>query len=185
MICELDSKPTRLSQSSVTTLSEFLPGYLIDIINVSTSFSKNFLNVHFHLGIEHQSTLFLQCIPEDKENSYLYMETCLYYLAPCFYLFDRSPKLTEQVLKTMRLMVSENTKVLESVQDREMGRNSLNLIHCIVSVILLMHNYVDVKMIISSSKSEIDLILQDVISLQVSFLVSLSLCKLQNHLMSD
>jgi len=37
MICALDSKPTRLSEISVTTLSEFLPGYLIDIVNVSTS----------------------------------------------------------------------------------------------------------------------------------------------------
>ncbi|VVB13439.1 unnamed protein product [Arabis nemorensis] len=147
MIVELDSKPTRLSESSVNTLSEFLPGYLIDIVN---------------------------CIPEDKENSYLYKQTYLYYLVPCFYLFDRSPKLTEQVLKRMRLMVSENTEVLAAVQDREIGQNSLNLIHCIVSVILLMHNNVDVKKIILSSKSEIDLILQDVISLQSSESTSLT-----------
>ncbi|KAG7556642.1 Armadillo-type fold [Arabidopsis suecica] len=147
MICALDSKPTRLSENSVTTLSEFLPGYLIDIVN---------------------------CIPEDKENSYLYIQTCLYYLLPCYFLFDRSSKLTEQVLKRMRLMVSENAKALESVQDRESGRDSLNLIQCIVSVILLMHNDVKVRMIISSSKSEIDLILQNVITLQSSRSTSLT-----------
>ncbi|CAE6123208.1 unnamed protein product [Arabidopsis arenosa] len=147
MICALDSKPTRLSESSVTTLSEFLPGYLIDIVN---------------------------CIPEDKENSYLYIQTCLYYLVPCYFLFDRSSKLTEQVLKRMRSMVSENTKALESVQDRESGRDSLNLIQCIVSVILLMHNDVKVRKLISSSKSEIDLILQNVITLQSSQSTSLT-----------
>ncbi|CAL9231712.1 unnamed protein product [Arabidopsis halleri] len=147
MICVLDSKPTRLSEISVTTLSEFLPGYLIDIV---------------------------KCIPEDKENSYLYIQTCLYYLVPCYFLFDRSSKLTEQVLKRMRLMVSENTKALESVQDRESGQDSLNLIQCIVSVITLMHNDDKVRKIISSSKSEIDLILQNIITLQSSRSTSLT-----------
>ncbi|CAH2036338.1 unnamed protein product [Thlaspi arvense] len=148
MICELDSKHTRLSESSVTTLSEFLPGYLIDIVN---------------------------CIPEeDKEkSSYIYIQTCLYYLVPCFFLFDRSSKLTQEVLKRLRFMVSENTKaMLESSpqQDRGSSRNSLNLIQCIVSVVLLMHNDVKARKIISSFKSEIDLILHNVISLQSSSL---------------
>ncbi|XP_010423350.1 PREDICTED: uncharacterized protein LOC104708471 [Camelina sativa] len=147
MICALDSKPTRLSESGVTILSEFLPGYLIDIVN---------------------------CIPEDKENSYLYIKTCLYYLVPCYFLFDRSSKLTEQVLKRMQSIVSENTKALESVQDRESGRVSLNLIQCIVSVILLMHNDVKVRKIILSSKSEIDLILENVVTLQSSESTSLT-----------
>ncbi|ESQ40559.1 hypothetical protein EUTSA_v10012647mg [Eutrema salsugineum] len=141
MICALDSKPTRLSESSIATLSDFLPGYLIEIVN---------------------------CIPEDKENSYQYNQTCLYYLVPCYFLFDRSSKLTEQVLKRMQSMVSENTQALESVQDKESGQNSLKLIHCIVSVILLMHNDVKVRKIILSSKSELDLILQNVVSLQSS-----------------
>ncbi|CDY07308.1 BnaC05g26700D [Brassica napus] len=59
----LDSKPTRLSDSSLTTLSEFLPVYLIDIVN---------------------------CIPEDKDKpSDLHLQPCFYYLVPCFFLFDR------------------------------------------------------------------------------------------------
>ncbi|CAN6889701.1 unnamed protein product [Brassica oleracea var. botrytis] len=59
----LDSKPTRLSESSLTTLSEFLPVYLIDIVN---------------------------CIPEDKDKpSDLRLQPCFYYLIPCFFLFDR------------------------------------------------------------------------------------------------
>jgi hypothetical protein len=37
MICVLDSTPTTLSERSVTTLSEFLPGYMINIVNVSIS----------------------------------------------------------------------------------------------------------------------------------------------------
>jgi len=147
MICVLDSTPTTLSERSVTTLSEFLPGYMINIVN---------------------------CIPEDKENSYLYIQTCLYYLVPCYFLFNRSSKLTEQVLIRMRSMISENTKALESVQDRESGRNSLNMIQCIISVILLMHNDVKVRKIISSFKPEIDLILQNVITLQSSRSTSLT-----------
>ncbi|XP_020884472.1 uncharacterized protein LOC9315060 isoform X2 [Arabidopsis lyrata subsp. lyrata] len=142
MICTLDSKPTRLSESSVTTLSEFLPGYLMDIVN---------------------------CIPEDKEkSSYLYIQTCLYYLVPCFLLFDRSSKLTEEVLKRLRLMVSEYTKAMLESPVWESSRNLLNLIQCIVSVILLMHNDVRVRKIISSFKSEIDLILHSVVTLQSS-----------------
>ncbi|KFK25037.1 hypothetical protein AALP_AA8G058400 [Arabis alpina] len=141
MICELDSKPTRLSESSVTTLIEFLPGYLIDIV---------------------------KCIPEDKENTYLYNQTCLYYLVPCYLLFDRSSKLREKVLKSMRLMVSENTQALQSVPDIKTGQNSLNSIQRIVSVILLIPNVDKVWKIISSSKSEINLILQNVVSLQSS-----------------
>lgn len=148
IICTLDTKPTTLSESSITTLSEYLPGYLIDIV---------------------------KCIPEDKENSCLYNQTCLYYLVPCYFLFERSSKLTEEVLKRMQFIVSENTKALESVvQDRESGRSSLDLIQSIVSVILLMHNDVKVRKIISSSKSEIDLILQNVISLQSSGSTSLT-----------
>ncbi|CAN6874647.1 unnamed protein product [Brassica oleracea var. botrytis] len=147
IICTLDSKPTSLSESSIATLSEYLPGYLIDIV---------------------------KCIPEDKENSSIYIQTCLYYLIPCYFMFERSSKLTEEVLKRMQSIVSENTKALESVQDRESGRNSLNLIQCVVSVVLLMHNDVKVRKIISSSKSEIDLILQDVISLQSSGSTSLT-----------
>ncbi|KAJ0266271.1 Ipi1_N domain-containing protein [Hirschfeldia incana] len=147
IICTLDSKPTSLSESSITTLSEYLPGYLIDIV---------------------------KCIPEDKENSSLYNQTCLYYLVPCYFLFERSSKLTEEVLKRMQSTVSENTKALESDQDRESGRNSLDLIQSVVSVVLLMHNDVKVRKIISSSKSEIDLILQSVISLQSSGSTSLT-----------
>ncbi|KAG2242093.1 hypothetical protein Bca4012_012675 [Brassica carinata] len=147
IISTLDSKPTTLSESSITTLSGFLPGYLIDIV---------------------------KCIPEDKESSSLYNETCHYYLLPCYFMFDRSSKLTEEVLKRMQSIVSENTKALESVQDRESGRNSLDLIQSVVSVVLLMHNDVKVRKIISSSKSEIDLILQNVISLQSSGSTSLT-----------
>ncbi|KAJ4896614.1 ARM repeat superfamily protein [Raphanus sativus] len=144
MIYTLDSKPTRLSESSVTTISEFLPGYLIDMVN---------------------------CIPEDKDKS-----SHRYYLEPCISLFDRSSKLTEEVLKRMGLMVSENTKaiMLESSsvqQDRESSLNSLNLIQDIVSVIiLLMQKEVEVWKILSPFKSEIDLILQNVIMLQSSSL---------------
>ncbi|CAN8257038.1 unnamed protein product [Cochlearia groenlandica] len=147
MICALDTKPTRLLESSITTLSEYLPGYLIDVVT---------------------------CIPEDKENSYNYIQTCLYYLVPCYFLFDHSSKLTEQVLKRLQSIVSENTKALESVQDRESGKSSLSLIQSIVSVILMMHNDAKVRKIMSSSKSEINLILQNVVSLQSSGSMSLT-----------
>ncbi|KAF8096474.1 hypothetical protein N665_0307s0005 [Sinapis alba] len=147
IICTLDSKPTSLSESSIATLSGFLPGYLIDIV---------------------------KCIPEDKEDPHLYIQTCLYYLVPCYFLFERSSKLTEEVLKRMQSIVSENTNALESGQDRESDRKSLDLIQCIVSVVLLMHNDVKVRKIISSSKPEIDLILQYVISLQSSGSTSLT-----------
>ncbi|KAG7572879.1 hypothetical protein ISN44_As09g012200 [Arabidopsis suecica] len=121
MICTLDSKPTRLSESSLTTLSVFLPGYLIDIVNY----------------------LVLSCL-------------------------TGSSKLTEEVLKRLRLMVDENTKAMLGSPVWESSRNSWNLIQCIVSVILLMHNDVRVRKMISSFKSEIDLILHSVVTLQSS-----------------
>lgn len=35
MLAILDSKPTRLSEQSINTLSNFLSGYLIDVVHVS------------------------------------------------------------------------------------------------------------------------------------------------------
>ncbi|KAG2328427.1 hypothetical protein Bca52824_011155 [Brassica carinata] len=168
MICKFDSKPTRLSQSSVTVLSlkfsinEFLPGYCPNIIH----FSFNYLR------FDTSPLFFLPVYTEDKDKPYS-LQPCFYYLEPCISLFDRSSKLTEEVLKRMRLIVGENTKAMmeSSVQqDRESSRNSLHLIQCIVSVILLMDKYDKDRTLISPYKSEIDLILQNVITLQSSSL---------------
>lgn len=39
VLVALDCRPTRLSQQSILTLSNFLPGYLIDVVTVSDFFS--------------------------------------------------------------------------------------------------------------------------------------------------
>ena len=88
---------------------------------------------------------------------------------------DRRSKLTEEVLKRTGMMVSENTEaILEASvqQDRESSRNSLHLIQCVVSEILLMHKDDTVRKILSPLfKSEVDLILHNIITLQVDHFI--------------
>ncbi|KAI9153867.1 hypothetical protein LWI28_017694 [Acer negundo] len=83
MLVSLDSKPSRLSEQSISTLSKYLSGYLIDVVH---------------------------CIPEDDDDTTesARIQTCCYYFLPCFFLFDRSHKLLKLALIMMGSLITES-----------------------------------------------------------------------------
>lgn len=139
MICTLDSKTYKSFWNQCTTLSELLPGYLIDMVNVSTYFPfacgvlKCFMFKSFwdltHLFSYQKYQKLRTRLFTIHANMFLLFNTLLF-------LLDWSSKLTEEVLKRKWLVVSENTKVmLESSVQQDLGssQNSFNFctMHCL------------------------------------------------------
>ncbi|KAL7198113.1 hypothetical protein ACSBR2_020602 [Camellia fascicularis] len=86
MLVTLDARPTRFSQQSIINLSNFLPGYLIDVVS---------------------------CFPEDDDESRIPVlrSTRQYYFLPCYILFYRSNKLLNLVLRKMGSLVTEKSRI--------------------------------------------------------------------------
>ncbi|XP_059463584.1 uncharacterized protein LOC132192307 isoform X2 [Corylus avellana] len=145
MLAMLDSKPTRLSEQSIITLSNFLLGYLIDVVH---------------------------CIQEDHEEPNASISTLRYYLIPCFFFFDRSHKLLDLVLKMMGSLITESSS---SLFPPKYATDCSSRINAIVSVLVLMHKDVKVQQIISSLKAEIDHILRKILSFQSSEEISMTM----------
>ncbi|KDO70605.1 hypothetical protein CISIN_1g002703mg [Citrus sinensis] len=139
----LDCKPTRLSEQGIITLSKYLSGYLFEVVH---------------------------CIPEDDEENSLptHQQTCCYYMLPCFFLFDRSPKLLKLVLNLMGSLITESSSSSSSHSYTQYGNDNSNQINAVVSALLLMHKDTKVRKIISSFKEEVVDILQIIHSLQSS-----------------
>eukprot|EP00257_Ricinus_communis_P023061 XP_015582954.1 uncharacterized protein LOC8275754 [Ricinus communis] len=136
MLVVLDSKPTRLSEESITALSNFLPKYLIDV-------------VHYPLGEADES----------RQR---------YYILPCFFLFDRSHKLLRLVLNAMSSLITDSTPLSSG----DHGHSSR--ITAVVSVLLLMHKDSKIEQLLSLLRAEVDLISQNICSVQSSAGSSLS-----------
>ncbi|KAH7843540.1 hypothetical protein Vadar_017908 [Vaccinium darrowii] len=137
VLVALDCRPTRLSQQSILTLSNFLPGYLMDVV---------------------------MCFPEsdDRASEPVPRSTSHYYLLPLYFLFYRSDKLLNLVLNRMGSLVIEKKSLLCSgVADHS------SWINPIVSVVLLMHKDVKIQKALSSCKAEIELILDNILVVQV------------------
>ncbi|KAH7554167.1 hypothetical protein JRO89_XS12G0124800 [Xanthoceras sorbifolium] len=143
MLVMLDSKPTRLSEQSIITLSKYLSGYLIDVGH---------------------------CIPEDDDDTTesARIQTCYYFFLPCFFLFDRSHKLLKLALNMMGSLITESTTSPLSQNYIQYAMDRSNRINAIVSTLLLMHKDAKVKTIISLFKVETVNILQIIYSLQSS-----------------
>ncbi|KAL3586601.1 hypothetical protein D5086_013468 [Populus alba] len=84
MLIALDTKPTRLSERSICSLSNVLSAYLIDVTH---------------------------CVPEDVDESTgsLHEQTWCCYLLPSFFLFDRSYKLLNLALNVMGSSINGNS----------------------------------------------------------------------------
>ncbi|KAK0587618.1 hypothetical protein LWI29_025899 [Acer saccharum] len=143
MLVMLDSKPTRLSEQSISTLSNYLSGYLIDVVH---------------------------CNPEDDDDTTesAHIQTCCYYFLPCFFLFDRCHKLLKLALDVMGSQITESTTSPLSQNYIQYAMDRSNRINAMVSTLVLMHKDAKVKKIISLFKVEMVHILQIVHSLQSS-----------------
>ncbi|XP_058003354.1 uncharacterized protein LOC110634711 isoform X3 [Hevea brasiliensis] len=82
ILVRLDSKPTRLSEQSIINLSNFIPGYLIDVVHCMGGFDAEPKEAHFR--------------------------TLMDYIVPCFYMFESSRKLLNLVLNGMGSMITES-----------------------------------------------------------------------------
>ncbi|KAJ0027211.1 hypothetical protein Pint_36174 [Pistacia integerrima] len=143
MLVTLDSKPTRFSEQGVITLSDYLSGYVVDVAH---------------------------CIPEDDEITVpTRTRTCLYYILPCFFLFDRSHKLLELVLNKMGSLITQSSSSSLDQIYVQYAMDRSKRINAVVSAILLMHKDAKVRKIVSSFKEEMVHILKSIMSLQVLF----------------
>ncbi|KAK3226997.1 hypothetical protein Dsin_006859 [Dipteronia sinensis] len=129
MLVSLDSKPSRLSEQSISTLSKYLSGYLIDVVH---------------------------CIPEDDDDTTesARIQTCCYYILPCFFLFDRSHKRLKFALIVMGSLITESTASPLSQNYIQYAMDRSNRINAMVSTLLLMHKDAKVQKIISLFKVE-------------------------------
>ncbi|KAI8562907.1 hypothetical protein RHMOL_Rhmol03G0071900 [Rhododendron molle] len=150
VLVALDCRPTRLSQQSILTLSNFLPGYLIDVVT---------------------------CFPEsdDQAPALVPRGTSHYYLLPCYFLFYRSDKLLNLVLNRMGSLVAEKKSSLSSCVP-----NHSSWINPIVSVVLLMHKDVKIRRVLSSCKAEIQLILDNILVVQSSEEINMAIAERHN-----
>ncbi|KAL5545725.1 hypothetical protein UlMin_005412 [Ulmus minor] len=141
MLVTLDSKPTKLHQQSIASLGNLLPGYLIDIDRF---------------------------VPKEEDENSIYSRTQLYYLMPCFLLFDRSHKLLNLVLKTLGSLITTSSSSLSCNDHNQFVPDPSKTIDAIVSVLVLIHNDDKIRKIMSSFKEDVDCILQNIIPLQSS-----------------
>lgn len=109
----------------------------------------------------------MQHIPRDEEKESIWASTCRYYFIPCFFLFDRSHKLLNLVLKMLGSLVTMSG----SSQSCQLVTDLSITIDAVVSVLQLMHKDKKIRLILPSYKTDIDCILQKVSCLQVGFCI--------------
>ncbi|XP_012574851.1 uncharacterized protein [Cicer arietinum] len=150
VLVTVDSKPTRLSEQSIITLGPCLSEYLMDAV---------------------------QCIPEGGEKQHIASNqlSAIYYLLPCFFLFDRCHKLMGYVLKTMGSAITESSLSLKTDNGTQHMGNCLTRVNAVASVLVLMHKDAKLQHIMSEFKEDIDNIVQKVLSLQSSKQISLTI----------
>uniref|UniRef100_A0A6N2N696 Pre-rRNA-processing protein Ipi1 N-terminal domain-containing protein n=1 Tax=Salix viminalis TaxID=40686 RepID=A0A6N2N696_SALVM len=143
MLIALDTKPTRLSERSICSLSDVLSAYLIDVAH---------------------------CVPEDGDEGTgsIHEQTRCYYLLPCFFLFDRSHKLLNLVLNVMGSSINGSSASLLSGYHIRYAKGNSSRINATVSVLLWMQRDAKVQQILYSFKEEIDHISRSICSLQSS-----------------
>ncbi|KAF9690196.1 hypothetical protein SADUNF_Sadunf01G0170500 [Salix dunnii] len=141
ILIALDSKPTRLSEQSICSLSNVLSAYLIDVAH---------------------------CVPEYNDESAIHGQTRRYYLLPSFILFDRSYKLLNLVLNVMGSLVNGRSSSLLSGDHIRYAKGNSSIINAIVSVLLWMQRDAKVQQILYLYKEEIDHISRSICSLQSS-----------------
>ncbi|XP_073066794.1 uncharacterized protein [Primulina eburnea] len=139
LLISLDSKPTRLSDLSITKISNVLPQYLID------------LSLIFEDG-------------DQKAASAIIEKRRQYYLLPSFYLFHSSKKLANLVLEVMASWVSEVSSVFSTLPSHSSIDRSTRV--CAITSVLR-HMYKDGKMrqILLSCNVQIETMLQNLLTL--------------------
>ncbi|KAF6148882.1 hypothetical protein GIB67_014253 [Kingdonia uniflora] len=143
MLVLLNFRPTRLLDDNVFSLGNSLWSYLMDAAYYNPELS-------------------------DVSTSCNQMEIYEYLLVPCLILFDRSDRLLTLVLNLMGSSIFETNSVVSSLHDTQYGCARPGSIDAIASTLIFMHKEVKFQRILSSHKSEIRQILQNIFCLQSS-----------------
>ncbi|GJU30927.1 armadillo-like helical domain-containing protein [Tanacetum coccineum] len=134
MIITLDSKPSKLSEESISKLGYVIPGYLVDVVS----------------GLDHS-------IREEEHGSSNTIRTSRshYYVLPCFLLFSKSKKLFNNVLSVISSISGNDSPIVDG-QNSLVMLDHMSRITAVVRILLLIHE--DVR-ILPSYKEEIDSVL--------------------------
>lgn len=111
------------------------------------------------------------CIPNDDDENSICSRTQRYYLIPCFVLFDKSHNLLHLVLRALGLLITQ----LPSHGQSQYAKDCSNKTFAIVSVLLSMHKDVKMQRIVSSFREDVEGILQNIVHLQSSEEIRLTL----------
>ncbi|GAB4849228.1 hypothetical protein Ancab_004039 [Ancistrocladus abbreviatus] len=141
MLTVVDSKPTHLSEQSITKLSKILLGYLI---NTAANFPED----------------------DDECNINNFIHSYHYYLLPCFFLFDRSVKLLKLVLDMLESLTLDWDPTPFSHYDTRIASDHLRRIRATVAVLLMISKNTKVQRLLSSCQLEMNRVLQGILSLQ-------------------
>ncbi|KAG5628678.1 hypothetical protein H5410_000395 [Solanum commersonii] len=143
LLITLDSKPTRLSEQTINRLSEVLPEYILDVV-------KNIAE------------------EDDESTKFLIRQTRDYYLLPCFFLFDRSNMLLNQILEVMESFIRGNASSLLPHQKGALAKDHSSRILSVVSVLLLVLGDTKMQKLLLSCKTAIRNILESMHTLESS-----------------
>ncbi|KAL2318607.1 hypothetical protein Fmac_032483 [Flemingia macrophylla] len=151
ILVTVDSNPTRLSEQSIITLGHHLLDYMMDA---------------------------LLCVSEDGDEHgtpSIRSSTKHYYLLPCFFLFDRCHRLMNLVLKRMGSSITESSLLPVSDKCTQHTRGRVIRVNAVTSVLLLMHKDDKLQQIMYLFKEDIDNIIQQVLSLQSSGRINMTI----------
>lgn len=112
----------------------------------------------------------LQCIPENDDEHTLSnrsSSTLHYYLLPCYFLFDRCHKLMNLVLKSLGSAIRDCSFSAMSDICTQSRKSRSSRVNAVASLLLLIHRDPKLRQIMSLFRTDIDNILQEVLSLQV------------------
>ncbi|XP_049371203.1 uncharacterized protein LOC125836149 isoform X1 [Solanum verrucosum] len=143
LLITLDSKPTRLSEQTINRLSEVLPEYFLDVVH--------------NIAEE-----------DDESTKFLIRQTRDYYLLPCFFLFDRSNMLLNQILEVMESFIRGNASSLLPHQKGALAKDHSSRILSVVSVLLLVLRDIKMQKLLLSCKTAIRNILESMHTLESS-----------------
>ncbi|GAB2266847.1 hypothetical protein Dimus_001835 [Dionaea muscipula] len=147
LLTVVDSKPTRLSEQSISKFSNIILGYLIDAARI---------------------------YPEKEYSTSNYISSSRYYILPCLLLFDRSIKLLKLVISMLgALAIQQDTT--PCFRYAQLDNHHSSRITVIVSVFLMIWKDGKAREVLSSCRVEIYNMLHNVLSLQSEEEVNMSI----------
>ncbi|XP_030499534.2 uncharacterized protein LOC115714916 isoform X1 [Cannabis sativa] len=140
--------PAKLSPHIVTSLGNLLPGYLMDLAH---------------------------CIPKHDEENSMTVNTWRHFISPCISLFCRNQNLLHHTLTTLASLITETCQPHTTLDRMQYATEVSNTVDEVVSILHVMHVCHTFQKILSSFKEDIHHILQNIVCLQSSKEIDLSL----------